>query len=64
MYAIRSYYGYINYTLSDSFIGVATERNVRVRTMAIAHDLETILGRCRSDLLLAAGEPRTPAAMP
>lgn len=55
--------GYINYTLSDYFIGVATERNVRVRTMSIAHDLQTILNRCRSDLLMAAGELKTPEAM-
>lgn len=55
--------GYINYTLSDSFIGVATERNVRVRTMAIANDVQTLLGRCASDLLMATEVPRTQEAM-
>ncbi len=55
--------GYINYTLSDSFIGVATERNVRVRTMAIARDIETLLNRCASDLLMATAVARTPEAM-
>ncbi|EPR41598.1 putative sensor with HAMP domain containing protein [Desulfovibrio sp. X2] len=55
--------GYINYTLSDYFIGVATERNVRVRALTITHDVESLLARCRSDLVFALGEPVTPKDM-
>lgn len=49
--------GYASYKVSEGFIGIALERSVTTHTMAMAHEMEQYLGRCRTDLLfLAQGE--------
>ena len=46
--------GYASYKVSEGFIGIALERSVTTHTMAMAHEMEQYLGRCRTDLLFLA----------
>eukprot|EP00828_Plagiopyla_frontata_P040926 TRINITY_DN5682_c0_g1_i2.p3 TRINITY_DN5682_c0_g1~~TRINITY_DN5682_c0_g1_i2.p3 ORF type:complete len:258 (+),score=77.85 TRINITY_DN5682_c0_g1_i2:975-1748(+) len=49
--------GFASYKVSEGFIGTALERSVSMHTMAMAHEMEQYLNRCRTDLLfLSKGE--------
>lgn len=48
--------GYITNQISYKFIDIALERNVRVQTLAIKHEVENYLAHCKQDLLFASGK--------
>ncbi|MBN2140829.1 MAG: sigma 54-interacting transcriptional regulator [Desulfovibrionaceae bacterium] len=43
--------GYITYHLSDTYLDIALQRNVRVQTLALTHEINGLLDSCRRDLL-------------
>ncbi|MBG0776088.1 MAG: sigma 54-interacting transcriptional regulator [Desulfovibrionaceae bacterium] len=55
--AILAVTGYLGYQISLSFLDIALQRNVKVQTLAIAHDIESLLSTCRQDLLFLARDP-------
>ena len=55
--------GYASYKVSEGFIGTALERSVTMHTMAMAHEMEQYLGRCRTDLLFLSKGDMAPAAL-
>jgi len=42
--------GRINYITASKFIDIAVQRNARLQSMAVAHEMENLLSRCRNDL--------------
>jgi len=52
--------GYASYLVSCQYIDIALDRNVRVQTRAVAHDISSTLERCRQDLLFIAQGKTTP----
>ena len=50
--------GIINYKLSNNFIGIALERTVTLRNLALTHEVESYLERCKQDLLFMAQLPQ------
>ena len=46
--------GYITYLTSSHFLNQALERSTRLQVKAMSHEIETILARCRMDLLFIA----------
>ncbi|WP_172961667.1 sigma 54-interacting transcriptional regulator [Desulfovibrio ferrophilus] len=46
--------GLANYGVAEQFINVALERFVRLQNLAVAHEVETFLEKCRQDILFAA----------
>jgi DNA-binding NtrC family response regulator len=55
--------GYASYKVSEGFIGTALERSVSMHTMAMAHEMEQYLGRCRTDLLFLSKGKMTADSM-
>ncbi len=53
--ALLAVTGYITSQISYKFIEIALERNVRVQTLAIKHEVESYLDHCKQNLLFAAG---------
>ena len=52
--------GYVSYRVSGQFIDIALSRTVRMHTLAIAHEVEHYLDRCRLDLLLLSQGEMSP----
>nr|MCU0599636.1 cache domain-containing protein [Desulfobacterales bacterium] len=46
--------GYITYLTSSHFLNQALERSARIQVKAISHEVESVLARCREDLLFIA----------
>lgn len=46
--------GHITYRISRHFISIALERTVMLQTMALAHEIEAFLERCKKNLLMLA----------
>lgn len=46
--------GFFSYRVSCSFIDLILERNVRVQTLAISHQIEQLFSTCREDILFIA----------
>jgi DNA-binding NtrC family response regulator len=46
--------GYITYLTSSHFLNQALERSARTQVKAMSHEVETVLARCRQDLLFIA----------
>ncbi|NDV19852.1 AAA family ATPase [Pseudodesulfovibrio sp. JC047] len=55
--------GYASYTVSEDFIDIALERSVKMHTLAMAHEVETVLDHCRIDLLFFAHGSMEPQAL-
>lgn len=49
--------GYATYWASSEFISLALERNSRIHAVTTAHAMETLLERCKRQLLFAARNP-------
>ncbi len=49
--------GYISIWFSSRFLDEAIERNVRVKTLALAHEFELFFAKCKEDLLIVAQKP-------
>ena len=49
--------GYITIWFSSRFLDEAIERNVRVKTLALAHEFELFFAKCKEDLLIVAQKP-------
>jgi DNA-binding NtrC family response regulator len=46
--------GYITYLTSSHFLNQALERSARIQVKAISHEIESLLARCRQDILFIA----------
>jgi len=55
--------GYVGYQVSCQYIDIALDRNVRVQTRAVAHNVSAFLEKCRKDLLYIAQDAGSPAEM-
>ena len=55
--------GYTTIWFSNKFLTEALGRNVRLRTLALAHELESFMAECKEDLLTIAQSPIARAGM-
>ncbi|NJL60245.1 MAG: hypothetical protein HC887_12060 [Desulfobacteraceae bacterium] len=46
--------GHITYRISRHFISIALERSVMLQTMALSHEIEAFLERCKKNLIMMA----------
>ena len=55
--------GYFTHRISNSYISTALERNAQVQVMAMAHEINSLFERCKSDLLYVSQGPVDAANM-